>query len=175
MEPTQDNFLEDIFYKCYHDLLSYAQTCLGSPDLAEDMVQDTFHEATNQVDNLLEHPNPDRWLIKTLKFKICNYARTQSRHRKYLVECLDLTVIPSGESVERLVMEKEEQPLFQRLHKKLEEEEVSFLVDATLKKYSHAKLAEKYGLTVWASAKRLSRIREKLLTEFPERRRRKKE
>ena len=175
MEPTQDNFLEDLFCKCYHDLMAYANTCLGNPDLAEDMVQDTFHEATNQVDCLLEHPYPERWLIKTLKFKICNYSRTQSRHRKYLVECLDLTVIPSGESVEQLVMEKEEQPLFQRLRKVLEEEEVSFLVDATLKNYSHAKLAEKYGLTVWASAKRLSRIREKLLTEFPEHRHRKKE
>ena len=106
MEPAQDNFLEDLFCKCYHDLMAYANTCLGNPDLAEDMVQDTFHEATNQVDCLLEHPYPERWLIKTLKFKICNYSRTQSRHRKYLVECLDLTVIPSGESVEQLVMEK---------------------------------------------------------------------
>ena len=175
MEPAQDNFLEELFCNCYHDLLSYAQTCLGNPNLAEDMVQDTFHEATNQVGNLLEHPYPDRWLIKTLKFKICNYARTQSRHRKYLVECLDLTVIPSEESVEQLVLEQEEQPLFQRLRKVLEEEEVSFLLDATLKNYSHTQLAEKYGLTVWASAKRFSRIRGKLLAEFPEHRRRKKE
>ena len=175
MEPAQDNFLEELFCNCYHDLLSYAQACLGNPDLAEDMVQDTFHEATNHVDSLLKHPYPDRWLIKTLKFKICNYTRTQSRHRKYLVECLDLTVIPSEESVEQLVLEQEEQPLFQRLRKVLEEEEVSFLVDATLKNDSHTQLAEKYGLTVWASAKRLSRIRQKLLDEFPEHRRRKKE
>lgn len=175
MEPAQDNLLEDLFCKYYYDLMSYAKMCLGSLDLAEDMVQDTFHEATNQVDSLLEHPYPDRWLIKTLKFKICNYTRTQSRHRKYLVECLDFTVFPSGESVEQLVIEKEEQPLFQRLHKVLEEEEVSFLVDATLKNCSHAQLAEKYGLTVWASAKRLSRIRKKLLDEFPEHRCRKKE
>lgn len=175
MEAEQDRLLEALYDQCYRDLLSYAQTCLGNPDLAEDMVQDTFHEATNQVDSLLEHPYPERWLIKTLKFKICNYSRTQSRHRKYLVECLDLTVFPSGESVEQLVVEKEKQPLFQRLCKVLKEEEVSFLADATLKNYSHAQLAEKYGLTVWASAKRLSRIREKLLDEFPEHRHRKKE
>ena len=174
MEPAQDRFLEDLFCQCYHDLMAYANVCLGSPDLAEDMVQDTFHEAANQVDVLLEHPYPDRWMIKTLKFKICNYTRTQSRHRKYLVECLDLTGFPSQESVEQLVMEKEEQPLFQRLRKALGEEEVSFLVDATLKNCSHAQLAEKYGLTVWASAKRLSRIREKLRIEFPEHRHRKK-
>lgn len=175
MEPVQDNFLEDLFCKCYHDLVSYANACLCSAALAEDMVQDTFHEATNQVDILLKHPYPDRWLIKTLKFKICNYTRTQSRHRKYLVECLDLTVFPSEESVEETVIQQEAGPLFQRLSKVLEEEEVSFLVDATLKNCSHAQLAEKYGLTVWASAKRLSRIREKLLAEFPEHRRRKKE
>ena len=175
MEPAQDNFLEDLFCKCYRDLMSYANTCLGSPDLAEDMVQDTFHEATNQVDSLLEHPYPDRWLIKTLKFKIRNYTRTQDRHKKYLVECMDLTVLPSEESVEQTVIDGERPPLFRRLHKVLTEEEVSFLVDATLKNCSHAQLAEKYGLTVWASAKRLSRIREKLLTEFPEYRRRKKE
>ena len=67
MEAEQDRLLEALYDQCYRDLLSYAQTCLGNPDLAEDMVQDTFHEATNQVDCLLEHPYPDRWLIKTLK------------------------------------------------------------------------------------------------------------
>lgn len=175
MEPAQDNFLDDLYGKCYHDLMSYANMCLGNPDLAEDMVQDTFHEATNQVDSLLEHPYPDRWLIKTLKYKICNYTRTQSRHRKYLVECLDLTVFPAQESVEQQVLERNEQTLWQRLGKVLKEEEIGFLVDATLKNYSHAQLAEKYGLTVWASAKRLSRIRQKLLDEFPEHRHRKKE
>lgn len=173
MEPEQDRFLEALFGGYYYDLLSYARVCLGSSDLAEDMVQDTFHEATNQVDRLLEHPYPSRWLMKTLKFKICNYTRIQKRHRKYLVECLDLRVFPSEESVEQLVLMKEEQPLFQRLRKVLEEEEISFLVDATLKNYSHSQLAEKYGLTVWASAKRLSRIRGKLLVGFPEHRQRK--
>lgn len=174
MEPEQDRLLEELFSRCYHDLMSYANTCLGNPDLAEDMVQDTFHEATNQVDSLLEHPYPDRWLIKTLKFKIRNYTRSQSRHMRYLVECMDLTEVPAQTSVEQTVMEGEELPLFQRLHRVLKEDEVSFLVDATLNKYSHAKLAEKYGLTVWASAKRLSRIREKLMAEFPEHRHRKK-
>ena len=119
MEPTQDNFLKDIFCKCYRDLMSYANTCLGSPDLAEDMVQDTFHEATNQVDSLLEHPYPDRWLIKTLKFKIRNYTRTQNRHKKCLVECMDLTVLPSEESVEQTVIDGERPPLLRRLHKVL--------------------------------------------------------
>lgn len=175
MEPEQDRLLEELFSQCYRDLRSYANMCLGSADLAEDMVQDTFHEAANQIDDLMQHPYPQRWLIKTLKFKIRNYTRTQNRHKKYLVECMDLTVFPSEESVEQTVMEGEILPLFRRLHKVLAEEEVSFLVDATLKNYSHTQLAEKYDLTVWASAKRLSRIREKLLIEFPEHRRRKKE
>ena len=175
MLPEQDSFFNALYQSMFNKLLLYAQAGLSDKSKAMDVVQDTFHEATNQVDSLLKHPYPDRWLIKTLKFKICNYTRTQSRHRKYLVECLDLTVIPSEESVEQLVLEQEEQPLFQRLRKVLEEEEVSFLLDATLKNYSHTQLAEKYGLTVWASAKRLSRIRGKLLAEFPEHRRRKKE
>lgn len=169
MEPNQELFLSDLFQRCYNNLVSYAKICLGSPDLAEDMVQDTFHEAASHMDSLLQHPHPYGWLVKTLKFKICNYTRTQSRHRKHLVECMDLTVIPSQESVEQQVLEKAELPMFQRLSQILEEDEIRFLVDATLNQYSHAKLADKYGLTVWASAKRLSRIREKLRTQLPRR------
>lgn len=167
MERDQDHFLSNLFQCCYQDFVSYATVCLGSPDLAEDMVQDTFHEAANHMDSLQQHPHPYGWLVKTLKYKIRNYIRTQSRHRKHLVECMDLTVIPSRESVEQQVLEKAEQPMFQRLSQVLEEEEIRFLVDATLNQYSHAKLADKYGLTVWASAKRLSRIRKKLRVEFP--------
>lgn len=172
---TQAEGLEELFRRNYRDLLRLANMRLGSWDLAEDMVQDTFHEAVNQAHVLERHPCPDGWLVKTLQYKIHNYTRVQNRQRRHLVECLDLTVFPSEESVERTVMEQEKPPLFQRLRKVLEEDDISFLVDATLKNWSHAQLAEKYGLTVWASAKRLSRIRKKLLDEFPERRRRKKD
>ncbi len=174
MEPAQNRFLEELFRSYYNNLLIYANTCLGNPAVAEDMVQDTFHEAANQISKLMEHPYPDRWLIKTLKFKIRNYTRSQSRQMKYLVDCMDFTACPSGDSVEDSVINGEQQPPFQRIRNTIQEDELRFLIDATLNKYSHYQLAAKYGITVWASAKRLSRIREKLSREFPEHRRRKK-
>lgn len=174
MEPVQNRFLEELFRSHCKNLLVYANTCLGNSSVAEDVVQDTFHEAANQISKLMQHPYPDRWLIKTLKFKIQNYTRAQRRQMKYLVDCIDLTAYASGDSVETSVINGEQLSLFQRIRNTIREDELSFLIDATLNKYSHDQLAAKYGITVWASAKRLSRIREKLFREFPEHRKRKK-
>lgn len=151
----------------YSGLLRYAKIVLKDADYAQDVVQDTFHEAVRKADVLAVHPNPAAWLMQTLKFKIMYAKRERSNDAKHLIS-LEIALVPDKINL---------------VDSKLElKEVVSFLRDVLSHEYfyifqryffdgaSHTQIAEELGITVWASRKRLERIRRELRNQFPERR-----
>ena len=162
MRPDHDAFLEDLYRTYFEKLRKYASCALESPDLAEEVVQDAFHEAVQHIDKLMIHPNPGGWLKLTVKNKIAHARRDMNR---YMIRFVSLDAwgtydngIPSVE--DRLPQQTES--LLQVIRENLTEEEWVLLRRITLEKASYKTVAEELGLTVWTCQKRVQRIREKL-------------
>ena len=80
MRPDQDRLIEQLYQKYFGMLTLYATASLKNQSCVQDVVQDTFHEAINHADVLMQHPNPAGWLKLTLKNKV---KEEQRRMRKY--------------------------------------------------------------------------------------------
>ena len=81
---VHDAAFEQLYTEYVHRLIRYARAQGQSGDVAEELVQDTFHEAYAQLAHLTEHENPGGWLMQTLKNKIRNYDRARQRERRLM-------------------------------------------------------------------------------------------
>lgn len=168
MHPNENQFIEKLYQENYSKLRTYARLQLSDASVAEDMVQDAFHEAVNHIEIVMQHPAPEKWLRRTLANKIRNYERSRMRLLKHLIPMEDITQISSTESVENQVIEADAVPPLAQIERFLGPDDFYFLKRIAMEKASHMDMAQELGITVWASAKRLSRIRKRLSEKFPE-------
>ena len=92
MLPNQENFFNQLYQENFWKLRRYALTCLNE-NQAEEIVQDTFFEATKKIDILIAHENPGGWLMDTLKNKIRNCQRRNQKELMLLVSLDSETVL----------------------------------------------------------------------------------
>lgn len=168
MRPDHDAFLENLYRTYFPMLRRYASCALEQPELAEEVVQDAFHEAAQHIDTLMEHPNPGGWLKLTVKNKISHARRGMNR---YMLRFISLDAcgtykskIPSVEDS----LPQQTESLLQAIQKVLTEEEWQLLRRVTLERASYKTVSEELGLTVWTCQKRVQRIREKLRVSLQE-------
>lgn len=171
MTPGSNELIETLFREYYSLLFRYAEISLQNADLAQDVVQDVFHEALKHQETLATHENPGGWLMQTLKNKLRECKRQLSRmgimfrsleelpEYKFLTEDDEV-----GEGIDSVLTS---------IKQHLTEDEFYLLKRITLDKASHLAVSKELNITVWASQKRLSRIRDKLLKLFPDRSRNK--
>lgn len=162
MRLIQDDFLEKLYRTYFDDLRAYAAYALESADLGEEMVQDTFHEASRHLDELMNHPNPGGWLRVTLKYKIAHFKRDRNR---YMIRFVSLDTgnvygdqIPSVEDY----FPQQTESILRTVREVLTEEEWELLRKIALEKVPYKMVASELGTTIWACQKRVQRIREKL-------------
>ena len=169
MHPQQARFLEQLYHDNFDLLTMYAAASLKSRSRAQDVVQDTFHEAVRHIDTLTEHPDPGGWLMVTLKNKLREAERAQ---RLYLLHFLsldtDLPVEPRGQDPQpEDRLDEDGPPVLETIRRVLEPDEYRLLTRLTLDRASHLEVAKEFGISVYASQKRLERIRKKLYRVFP--------
>ena len=143
---------------------------------AQDVVQDTFHEAIRHYDTIATSENPGGWLMKTLKNKIRDSERSRRRYmRRFLSLNTDVVeeAIPSSELLDGH-LGRDETLVLQLVEETLTPEENKLLKRLVFDKAGHLQVAKEFGITVYASEKRLERVRQKLYKVFPERKQRKK-
>lgn len=169
MLQEQDAFLENLFREHVNNLILYATATLQDGTRAKDVVQDTFHEAVQHLEDkhLMTHENPGGWLMETLKNKIRKSNRAQQRYlnRVMSVEPDVLAVMaPPDDTFDKL----EYKLILEEIRKVLSPEDMYLLERLTIDKASHLEVSKEMGITVWDSQKRLQRIREKLRKIFPD-------
>lgn len=171
MTPGNSELIETLFREYYSLLLRYAKISLQNTDLAQDVVQDVFHEALKHQETLATHDNPGGWLMQTLKNKLRECKRQLSRMG---------TMFQSLEELpEYYLLTKDDEigegidSILANIEQHLTEDEFYLLRRITLDKASHLEVSKELGITVWTSQKRLARIRDKLLKLFPDRTRKK--
>ena len=164
MLSEQEQWMEALYRAQFHRLLLYAAAVMHNPDCARDVVQDTFHEALLHIDTLMTHSNPGGWLMQTLKYKLMEYQRA---NRRYLQRVLSLDGdLPAQPLYAPLRMEGEspldQDALLRQIKQVLTDDEYLLLKRLTLDGASHLQVAKEFHISVYASQKRLERIRKKL-------------
>ena len=71
-------------------------------------------------------------------------------------------------------LDQEEAPLLEQIQQFLTPEEYRLLTRLTIDRASHLEVANEFNISVYATQKRLERIRKKLYKRFPERKPKKK-
>ena len=171
MLPDQDKLLSQLYQDHFGKLTMYALAVLKNESRAQDAVQDTFHEAITHIDILIQHPNPSGWLMVTLKNKIKEYQReTQKYMLRFLSLSSDLLIEPGQHNPQiEQQLNADGPPIIERIKQALTPEEYLLLKRLTIDQASHLEVAQELGISVYASQKRLERIRKKLKKVFPDR------
>lgn len=176
MMPDEKEIVERLYHLHFKKLFIYANAMLRDPELAKDVVQDTFHEALRRIDVLAKHENSGGWLMNVVKNKIKEYERSRRRDLRRLLS-LDADFPDESNLPEELVSEQTEpqdDSVLEIIERVLTPEELRLLKRLVFERASHQQVAQEFGISVYASQKRLERIREKLYTVFPERKKQKK-
>ena len=170
MFPEQEIFFERLYRNLFPELKIYAIKLLKSTEQAEEVVQDTFHEALQKIDVLMRHENPEAWLVLTLQNKIRNHRRAVVKQRERVLS-LDAGVIEelgwADVTVEAVLDKLTVQDAERQVRQTLTPEEQYLLRRLVFEEATHRELAQELGISVWTSQKRLERIREKLDKHFP--------
>lgn len=166
MPPEQDVFFESLYKTHFNSLLNYAKAQLHDRFGAEEVVQDTFYTALQQLEEVRRHENPQAYLFRVLKYKIREYRRSRNRCLKLFL-ALDYNVLPEVPAPSNSYPVSVS-GILETARDTLTEEEWYIFRRFVLGGAGHLKISQELGISVWASQKRLERIRKKLLAVLPE-------
>lgn len=165
MTSQQRIIFSEIYINNYPKLLRYANKFCAS--VAEELVQDTFHDAWSKFDKLVNHENIGGWLMQTLKNKIRNYNRTKRHETNTIIEYNDSTAAPDN-FVNELIAKNTLSAICRFVNDNFKEDDITLFQRILIENASHAEVASELGITVWTSQKRLERIRKRIRAEFPD-------
>ncbi|MBP1988884.1 RNA polymerase sigma factor [Paenibacillus eucommiae] len=155
LNNNQSRAIKALYMEMYYLLLAYAQSPLSDRLLAEEAVQETFRIACAKADKLLSSPNPNGWLLITLKNVITNKVRSRAYHNSKVFSSLyfDENFIPGDTHV----------PNVDFMYSDLaNSEDYKLLKMIVLDRYSMLEAAQEVGISVEACKKRVQRAKKKL-------------
>lgn len=153
-ERSKGLFIQ-LYSQYYSEMYYWAKKVLGSDDIAEDLVQETFAVAYRKVDVLVKSPSPKGWLYKTLRHVIGDNYRRRAR----LIETVSLserTEIATNDAVN----------LRLELEGIIGKTDLDILIRVYTEGYTYKEISEMYNISVSAAKKRVQRAKEKLRKEF---------
>ena len=118
-------------YEELHDkMLRVAYRMTGSMDMAEDLVQETFLFALFRQDELLNHPLPEGWLMRTLQNLVLNERRKAAAHTAVPLDSLlnlaeEPTAAPLEEALPRQLSQQDREILIWRFEQDLDYSEIA--------------------------------------------------
>jgi RNA polymerase sigma-70 factor (ECF subfamily) len=76
MTDQQSEQIERLYFELFAKMTAYANSVLRNRALAEEAVQETFRIACMKPEALCDSPNPQGWLLVTLKNVLNNTVRS---------------------------------------------------------------------------------------------------
>ncbi len=155
MDAAYHREIERLYLLMYDKLFVYARSTLSNDSLAEEAVQETFRIACQNPDKLCASPNPQGWLVLTLRNTIRNIKSNQATAKriieKYLVtQIKEFTVLDDGIRLNILY------------ENVADTEEFKILAEMAIEKRSHEEMAKARGISISACKKRVQRAKEVL-------------
>ena len=139
----------------YDMLITYARCFFEEESLAEEAVQETFQLACQKPDKLCESPNPQGWLVNTLKNTVRNTKRRRERAQQILSGYLVKQQEDDTYSEDKLCLQLMYEDLAYT-------EEFKLLKEMVIDGKSHLEMAKARGITVNACKKRVQRAKDLL-------------
>lgn len=161
---------DEIYVRNWGKLIRYAISQVQRKYIAEELVQDTFHDAYAKFNQLIKHDNIDGWLMQTLKYKIRNYRRARQREEKYVEEWHDIIDMKhtSDEFTNNLIARNEVALIYKFVYSNFNKDDLFLFRRMIIEGANHKEVSEELGITVWTSQKRLERIRKRIKEKFPD-------
>ena len=140
----------DRFQKLYEDLhdkmLRVAYRMVGSVETSEDLVQNTFLLALFRESELMQHPNPEGWLMRVLQNLALNERRRIQRHPE---TSLDTLLFVAGS--------EPASSLEEMLPKQLSPQEREILIWRFEENMDYDEIADRLGISETGCRSRVSR------------------
>lgn len=156
-----EKLIQQYYLEMYPKMLRYAQCILSETSLAEEAVQEAFRIACEKPEDFCSSPNPNGWLMLTLKNVIRVSQRNRSRLNRLIVASLDQEdfILQAAADDEHLDLEYSDL---------LSPEEYRLLKLIALERFSMLEAAQEFGISVEACKKRVQRARRKLQKKLEE-------
>ena len=142
---------KNLFCANYADLLRYALAVTGSPELAEDLVQETFLLAQEKIGDVLRSPNPRGWLVRALR----NIIGNAMQRKRLLMEKIVPDAVIDAQTDQVLCVSD----LYAGL---IDQEALTLLIWVYCEDMTCQEAADRLGITRSACKKRIQRAKEAL-------------
>ena len=155
MLPAHRQRIEELYMQMYDKLFVYARSSLSNDSLAEEAVQETFRIACTRAEVLCTSPNPDGWLVNTLKNVLSNMAHNRATASRIMMQYISTQIKELTVAEDRL--------RFELLYENVSDlEEFKLLKEMVIEGKSHLEMAESRGISIAACKKRVQRAKEVL-------------
>ena len=161
---ARDEFIDNLYREMASLLRILASRKLHNPDLAEEAVQNALVVLCEKADAVMEHPNPQGWLVETLQFVVMSMNRKTDKETSVIQGSLD-DVQPHHHDDYH---EVEFRPL-------LSPEDYELIEMTVVQRYTVPEAAEELGITVEACKKRKQRAIRRMRERFLEKKQEKAE
>ena len=136
MTQEQILFFEESYTKYYRMMVQTVLPIVGSRDIAEDIVADTFLILLAKINSVMEHEQPVKWLFRVLKNNALNERRAQSAHSavpldEHIAVAAADNLIPFSGYLPNGLSEIEQKILTLRLSEDLEYIEIAKIMNMT--------------------------------------------
>ena len=156
MIPESDREkIQQLYENLAGNMEVFALSILRDQGLAQSAVQDTFLIALQKPDAVLSSPNPEGWIINTLKYVIRNTERTRNFLLRTTVSIEEMQEEPSAE-------DRYEEPPELLMHSGLSKEEEKMLTRFYMDGIPMKNLAAEMNITLTACKVRMMRARDKI-------------
>jgi RNA polymerase sigma-70 factor (ECF subfamily) len=147
--------ISELYLELYNRLMIFARNSLESESLAEEAVQEAFRIVCQKPEALFNSPNPQGWLVLTLKNTIRNIRRNRATAKRIVGAYL-------LEQVESVAVHEDTISLKMQYQDLADSEEFKLLYEMAIEGRSHTEMAQARGITVSACKKRVQRAKELL-------------
>ena len=151
-------FIETLYIKNASLLFNYANIILSNASLAEEAVQETFVIACIKQHALENSPNPEGWLMKTLK----NVCRNIQKNRNYYLS----RILSLNESVLGTTALESDNLWETNVQDFISKEDFMILKKIILDGYSYKDLAKELGISLEACKKRAQRAKQRFRKNY---------
>lgn len=164
MTQERHEIFSEIFAAYRPKLLYFIRKNEACRRVADDLVQDTFRDAWSKFDTLIYHENIGGWLMQNLKNKMRNYMR--DRHRVEIALTEDIA--GSDNFVGDLITKNQLAAVWEFINKNFKPDDLFLFKRIIVDEVGYNVVSKELGITIWASQKRLERIRKRIREEFPD-------
>ena len=159
MNAEQSKQIEKLYLEMFDKLMVYARSSLDSEALAEEAVQETFRIACQIPERLCDSPNPQGWLVLTLKNTIRNMKSSRATAKRIMETYLLSQLKEASFSEDRINLNI----MYENV---ADMEEFKLLKEMVVEGRSHEEMAKVRGISISACKKRVQRAKEKLQTKI---------